>query len=56
MDNLNLSSVVSRNDDVAYTYIDDEMVLMGAEDGLYYGINCVGAEIWKHLENGMMYI
>ena len=53
---LNINSVVSRNEDVAYTYMDDEMVAMGGEDNLYYGVNAVGAEIWAYLDKGTVSI
>ena len=53
MSALNLSSKVARNDDVAYTYMDDEMVIMGADDQLFYGVNAVGASIWAFLEGGI---
>lgn len=51
MNAINRTSQIARNADVAYTYMDDEMVLMGAEDSLYYGINPVGTEIWGMLED-----
>ena len=47
---INQTSQIARNADVAYTYMDDEMVVMGSEDSLYYGINSVGTEIWSFLE------
>ena len=50
MNAINLTSQIARNADVAYTYMDDEMVVMGAEDSLFYGINSVGTEIWSFLE------
>ncbi len=53
MNALNLTSTVTRNKDVAYTYMDDEMVIMGAEDQLFYGVNAVGASIWAFLEGGI---
>lgn len=48
--NLNLTSKISRSPDVAFTQIDDDLVMMGSEDGLFYGVNSVGTEIWSLLE------
>ena len=52
MNALTLTSRIARNDDVAYTYMDDDMVLMGPEDQLFYGVNPVGGVIWAFLEGG----
>ena len=54
MNTLNLSTHIARNPEIAYTYMDDEMVIMGADDHLYYGINAVGAEIWSLLERNSL--
>ena len=48
--NISLTSQISRNPDVAYTQIDDDLVVMGPEDSLFYGINPVGTKIWSLLE------
>ena len=53
MNALSLSSQVVRNDDVAYTYIDDEMVIIGSDDQFFYGVNAVGVSIWAFLEGGI---
>ena len=49
---LTLSCRIARNDAVAYTYMDDDMVMMGPDDQLFYGVNPVGASIWALLEGG----
>lgn len=47
---LDLTSKISRNPDVAFTQIDDDLVMMGPEDNLFYGVNAVGTDIWSLLE------
>lgn len=48
--NIDLSSKISRNPDVAFTQIDDDLVMMGPEDSMFYGVNAVGTAIWSLLE------
>jgi len=36
--------------DYVYCSVDDEMVLLGLEDGIYYGLNPVGAFIWEQIK------
>ena len=45
-----LTSIISRNQDVAFTQIDDDMVIMSPENSFFYGVNSVGAKIWSLLE------
>ena len=47
---ISLNSTISRNPDVAFTQIDDDLVMMGPEDNLFYGVNPVGTKIWSLLE------
>lgn len=44
------STVVVVNKDYVYCNVKDEMVLLGLEDGIYYGLNPVGAFIWEQIE------
>lgn len=44
------SSVVTVNNDYVYCKVEDEMVLLGMEDGIYYGLNPVGAFIWEQIK------
>ena len=46
---LSLSNKISINEKIAYTNIDQDLVVM-SQDGLYYGINETGAKIWELLE------
>ncbi len=36
--------------DFVYCNVEDEMVLLGMEDGIYYGLNPVGAFIWEQIK------
>ena len=49
--NISLTSKISRNPDIVYTQIDDDLVMIGPEDSLFYGINSVGTKIWSLLES-----
>ncbi|MDX2346302.1 MAG: PqqD family protein [Legionella sp.] len=42
------------NQEVVYTQVDNEMVMMDPEDGDYHGLNPVGAELWMLLEKNAM--
>jgi len=44
------STRVRVNKDYVYCKVDDEMVLLGMEDGIYYGLNPVGAFIWEEIK------
>jgi hypothetical protein len=44
------STVVTVNNDYVYCKVEDEMVLLGMEDGIYYGLNPVGAFIWEQIK------
>lgn len=51
---ISINSTISRNPDVAYTQIDDDLVMMGPEDSLFYGVNPVGTQIWSLLESNTL--
>jgi len=44
------STVITVNKNYVYCNVEDEMVLLGMEDGIYYGLNPVGAFIWEHIK------
>ncbi len=44
------STKVTVNKDYVYCNVEDEMVLLGMEDGIYYGLNQVGAFIWENIK------
>ena len=47
---LTLSSVVTRNENIVYTDLDDAIVMMDVDDGSYHELDPVGARIWMLLE------
>ena len=44
------STVITVNKNYVYCNVEDEMVLLGMEDGIYYGLNPVGAFIWEQIK------
>lgn len=49
MSNITLESVVRRSSDVMASQVDNELVMMDIERGMYYALNAVGADIWARL-------
>jgi hypothetical protein len=46
------SDVLKRNDeDVMFSEVDGESVIMHMQSGRYFGLNSVSTDIWNHLEN-----
>lgn len=50
MDELNLNSTITRNEDLLSGLVDDEAVIMSIESGSYHLINETGRRIWELLE------
>ena len=50
MNKFSSTNIISRNPDVAYAQIDNDLVMMGPKDDLFYGINPTGTVIWSLLE------
>lgn len=46
------TSVVSRNEAIVFTDLDDTIVMMDVDEGQYYELDQVGARIWTLLETG----
>jgi len=44
------NSTITRNPDVSVSGVDDELVMLDLEQGKYFGLNSVGAEIWHYVE------
>lgn len=40
------------NDDVVFTELDGEFVVLQVESGIYYGLDEVGVAIWTYLQEG----
>jgi len=49
MSEITLESVVRRSSDVMASPVDDELVMMDIERGMYYALSTVGADIWERL-------
>jgi hypothetical protein len=48
---LNLNSTVSIAQDVVSCDLVDEAAILNMKDGVYYGLNPVGARIWNLIQN-----
>jgi len=44
--------MVKANEDVVWCPVEGELVLFHSTKGLYFGLNAVGADIWRHLAEG----
>ncbi|NSW44485.1 MAG: PqqD family protein [Bacteroidales bacterium] len=40
-------SIIRRNPNIAFTYLDKEVMLLNPDTGQYYSFNKVGAYIWE---------
>lgn len=49
MNEITLESVVCRSSDVMASPVEDELLMMDMERGMYYALNGVGADIWARL-------
>ena len=43
-------SVISITKDAVHCDVEDEVVILGLKDGVYYGLNPVGAFIWNLIQ------
>jgi hypothetical protein len=46
---LTLDSCVVASDEQVHTALGDEAVILGLQDGVYYGLDAVGARVWSLL-------
>jgi len=51
MSRLTLASVVTIDPDVTFRELDDEIVILNLETGVYFGLDRVGARIWRLIED-----
>lgn len=51
---LSLASKICRSEDHLAAEIDEELVLMSVEQGNYYGLDAIGADIWKRLDGEVL--
>ena len=49
MNEITLNSTVVRSSDVMSSPVDDELVMIDIEQGAYYSLDRVGADIWNRL-------
>jgi hypothetical protein len=47
---LSKSSVIKVSKDAVHCDVEDEVVILGMKDGVYYGLNPVGAFIWSKIQ------
>ncbi|PAU74734.1 PqqD family peptide modification chaperone [Halomonas salipaludis] len=45
------TTLLKRNPDMVAANIDGDVVMMGVDQGQYYGITGVGSRVWELLEN-----
>lgn len=45
-----LNSIVSRNEDLVSSELDDGLVMMSLENNSYYGLDSIGKRVWDLLE------
>lgn len=49
MNTITLDATVVRSSDIMSSPVDDELVMIDMERGLYYSLDRVGADIWSRL-------
>ena len=47
---VNLKTIISRNPEIIHSLMDKEVVMMSGDQGLFFGIDTIGARIWNMLE------
>jgi len=45
-----LQSIISRNPEIIHSAMDDEVVMMSVDQGLFFGVDKIGTHIWNLLE------
>ncbi len=55
LENLELQTRLERNAEIFAADVDDEMVMMDGEQGLYFGLNTVARKIWEFLDRPRTY-
>lgn len=46
-----LNTMVQRDADILTAVVDDEVVMMSADQGQYFGLNSIGGRIWELTES-----
>lgn len=47
---LSKSSIIKVSKEAVHCDVEDEVVILGMKDGVYYGLNPVGAFIWSKIQ------
>ena len=47
---ISMNSTVTMARDQVYSGLDDEVAILGLKKGIYYGLNSVGARIWRLIQ------
>ena len=47
---INDQSMISRQTDIVFNKLDDEIVMMSIKNGEYYGLDIIGSRIWEIIE------
>ena len=50
MKTVSLTSIIKRNPMQVHAKVDHEIVMLGLDEGKYYALNEVGAQIWDYLD------
>ena len=50
MENLTLQSKIIRSEDFITSTVENELVMMSLEKGIYYGLDAIGSQIWENIE------
>ncbi len=50
MNKLSLSSTISVTKEAVHCDVEEEVVILSMKDGVYYGLNPVGAFIWNQIQ------
>ena len=45
-----MNKIIQKNPNVCATFVDGELVVMSAQDNIYYKINASGIKIWELME------
>lgn len=48
---IDLQSTIARNEEIIFSDMGDETVMMSIDKGEYYGLDPIGRRIWELLEN-----
>ena len=53
MKNLSLDSIIVRNNDIVFSDIDGDVIMMSIQKGKYYSMEEIGSRIWELIKDDM---